>query len=40
MIDINEVVELFDKADEETKVFVERLLECSQQIPEEQGQHS
>ena len=39
MIDINEVAELFDKADENTKLYVERLLKCSQQNLGEQDQN-
>ena len=40
MIEIEEVLELFIAADEETKALVESILRDSQQIPEQQGQHS
>ena len=40
MIEIEEVLELFIAADEETKTLVEQILRDSQQIPEQQDQHS
>ena len=40
MIEIEEVLELFIAADEETKVLVEQLLRYSQQTLGEQGQSS
>lgn len=36
MINIDEVLELFIAADEETKIYVEQLLKYSQQTPEQQ----
>ena len=36
MIEIEEVLELFIAADEETKASVEQILRCSQPIPEQQ----
>lgn len=40
MIEIEEVLELFIAADEETKILVEKILKDSQLTPEQQGQHS
>ena len=40
MIEIEDVLELFIAADEETKTLVEQILRESQQTPEHQGQHS
>lgn len=40
MIEIEDVLELFIAADEETKVLVEQILRESQQTPEQQGQPS
>lgn len=40
MIEIEEVLELFIAADEETKALVESILRDSQQTPGQQGQHS
>ena len=40
MLTLEEVIELYLDADEDTKAFVEQLLIHSQHIPEEQGQHS
>ena len=40
MIEIEEVLELFNAADEKTKTLVEQILKESQQNPEHQNQHS